>query len=100
FICEHAVAGFLVSVGLSGGRQNRGCWLTEEAHQSLVLPATAAREHCSRTHRSLRNRKTAKSDLILQFREQGFRVLPLPLWVGKLLVVNQLARAVSGGFVL
>jgi len=35
FICEHAVAGFVVSVRLSGGRQNRCCRLTEEAYQSL-----------------------------------------------------------------
>src|SRR5258706_8845054 len=32
FICEHAVAGFRVSVRLSVGRQNRYCRLTEEAH--------------------------------------------------------------------
>jgi hypothetical protein len=33
-MCERAIAGFLVSVRLSGSRQNR-CRLTEEAYQSL-----------------------------------------------------------------
>ena len=35
FIWEHAVAGFFVSVRLSGGRHNRCCRLTEEAYQSF-----------------------------------------------------------------
>ena len=35
FPLRDAVAGFLVAVRLSGRRQNGGCRLTEEAHQSL-----------------------------------------------------------------
>jgi hypothetical protein len=35
FICEHATAGFLICVRLSGSRQNWCCRLTEEAYESL-----------------------------------------------------------------
>ena len=44
--------------------------------------------------------QAAQSYLILQFREQGFHLLSLPLCVGELWCVNQLPRALSGWFVL
>jgi hypothetical protein len=41
-----------------------------------------------------------QSDLILQFREQGFHLLSLPLCFGELWRVDQLPRTLSGWFVL
>jgi len=80
FHLRACVAGFLDSIRLSGGRQNRCCPLTEEAHQYL-----AARKNCSRTNFNLR--RAPQSDLIL-------------VCFGELRRVNQLPRTLSGWFVL
>src|SRR6266853_1373746 len=44
--------------------------------------------------------QATQSDLILQFREQGFHFFPLPLCQRKLWRVRQVPRALPGGFVL
>jgi hypothetical protein len=44
--------------------------------------------------------QASQSDLILQFREQGFHFFSLPLCLGELWRVDQLPRTLSGGFVL
>jgi len=41
-----------------------------------------------------------QSDLMLQFREQGFHLLSLPLCFGELWRVDQLPRPLSGWFIL
>src|SRR5947209_9589024 len=99
-ICEHAVAGFLVSVRLSGGRQNRCCRLTEEAHQSLDVLSYRCQEELLAHEPESPQTQAPQSDLILQFGEQGFHLFSLPLCFGELRRVNQLPRTLSGWFVL
>src|ERR1700732_3657852 len=100
FICEHAVAGFLVFVRLSGGRQNRCYRLTEEAHQSLDVLSSCSQEELLAHEPESPQTQAPQSDLILQFREQGFHFLSLPLCFGELWRVGQLPRTLSGWFVL
>jgi len=100
FICEHAVVGFLVSVRLSGGRQNRGCRLTEEAHQSLDVLSYRCQEELLAHEPESPQAQAPQSDLMLQFREQGFHLLSLPLCFGELWRVDQLPRPLSGWFIL
>src|SRR5947209_8841319 len=99
-ICEHAVAGFLVSVRLSGGRQNRCCRLTEKAHQSLDVLSDRCQEELLAHEPESPQSQAPQSDLILQFGEQGFHLLSLPLCFGELWRVDQLPRTLSGWFVL
>src|SRR5271166_2580940 len=100
FICEHAVAGILVAVRLSGGLQNRCCRLTEEAHQSLDVLGYRCQEELLAHEPESPQTQAPQSDLILQFREQGFHLLSLPLCFGELWRVDQLPRTLSGWFVL
>jgi hypothetical protein len=72
------VAGFLVSVQLSGGRQNRYCRLTEKAHQSLEVLSYRCQEELLAHEPESPQTQAPQSDLILQFREQGFHFLSLP----------------------
>jgi hypothetical protein len=46
----------------------------------LIFCAAAARKNCSRTNFKSSQTQAPQSDLILQFREQGFHLLSLPLW--------------------
>ena len=67
-ICEQAVVGFLAPVRLGGGRQNRCCRLTEEAHQSLDVRLRDCRSFgaiCRNRAQSsaIRHRENALSDL-------------------------------------
>jgi hypothetical protein len=50
----------------------------------LRFCAAAARKNCSRTNFKSAQTPTPQSDLIFQFREQGFYFFPLPLCRGKL----------------
>ncbi|MFZ0939018.1 MAG: hypothetical protein WAN63_06275, partial [Candidatus Sulfotelmatobacter sp.] len=75
FIWEYAVAGFLVSARLSGGRQNRCCRLTEETHQSLDVLSYRCQEELLAHEPKSAQTQAPHSDLILQFREQGFHLL-------------------------
>src|SRR5271166_638088 len=100
FICEHAVAGILVAVRLSGGLQNRCCRLTEEAHQSLDVLGYRCQEELLAHEPESPQTQAPQSDLILQFREQGFHLLSLPLCFGELWRVDQLPRTLPGWFVL
>jgi hypothetical protein len=100
FICEHAVTGFLVSVRLSGGRQNRYCRLTEEAHQSLDVLGHGCQEELLSHELQSTQTQASQSDLILQFCEQGFHLLSLSLCFGELFRVDQLPRTLSSWLVL
>ena len=93
-------SGFLVSVRLNGGRQNRCCRLTEEAHQSLDVLRRCCQEELLAYELESPQTQAPQSDLILQFCEQGFHLLSLPLCFGELGGVNQLPRTLSGCFVL
>ena len=94
------VAGFLVSVRLRGSRQNRCCRLTEEAHQSLDVLSYRCEEELLAHEPESPQTQAPQSDLILQFREQGFHLLSLPLCFGELWRVDQFPRTLSGWFVL
>ena len=85
-------SGFLVSVRLNGGRQNRCCRLTEEAHQSLDVLRRCCQEELLAYELESPQTQAPQSDLILQFCEQGFHLLSLPLCFGELWGVNQLPR--------
>src|SRR5437660_1604420 len=94
------VAGFLVSVRLSCGGQNRCCRPTEEAHQSLDVLSYRCQEELLAHEPESPQSQAPQSDLILQFGEQGFHLLSLPLCFGELWRVDQLPRTLSGWFVL
>jgi len=89
-----------MSVRLSGGRQNRCCRLTEEAHQSLDVLSYCCQEELLAYEPESPQTQAPQADLILQLREQSFHLLSLPLCFGELWRVDQLPRALSGGFVL
>ena len=69
FICEHALAGFLLSVRLSGGWQNRCCRLAEEPHQSLDVLGSCCQEELLLNELQSPQAQAAQTDLILEFRE-------------------------------
>ena len=91
---------FLISVRLRGSRQNRCCRLTEEAHQSFNVLRYRCQEELLAYELQSPQAQAAQSYLILQFREQGFHFLSLPLCLGELWCVDQLPRTLPGGFVL
>ena len=94
------MAGFFVSVRLSGGRQNRCSRLTEEARQSLDVLSGRCQEELLAHELQSAQAQAAQSNLILEFREQGFHLFPFPLCLRKLGRVRQLPRPLSGWFVL
>jgi hypothetical protein len=80
--------------------QNRCCRSAEEAHQSLDVLSHRCQEEVFAHEPESAQTQAAQSDLILQFREQGFHRLSLPLCCGELWRVDQLPRTLSGWFVL
>src|SRR5207244_3387409 len=100
FHLRACVAGFLVSVRLSGGRQNRCGRLTKEAHQSLDVLRRCCQEELLAHKLQSSQTQAPQSDLILQFCEPGLHLFSLPLCFGELRSVNQLPRTLSGGFIL
>jgi hypothetical protein len=78
------VAGFLVFVRLSCGGRNRCCRPTEEAHQSLGVLSYRCQEELLAHEPESPQSQAPQSDLILQFGEQGFHLLSLPLCYGEL----------------
>ncbi len=91
---------FHVSVRLSGGGQSRYRRLTEESHQSLDVLSYRCQEELLAHEPESPQTQAPQSDLILQFREQGFHLLSLPLCFGELWRVDQLPRTLSSWFVL
>ena len=91
---------FLSPVRLRGSRQNRCGRLAEEAHQSFYVLRCRCQEELLVDELQSPQAQAPQSYLILQFCEQGFHLLSLPLCVGELWCVNQLPRALSGWFVL
>jgi hypothetical protein len=74
--------------------------LTQEAHQSLDVLGHRCQEELFPHEPESPQTQAPQSDLILQFREQGFHLLSLPLCLGELWRVEQLPRTLSGWFVL
>src|SRR5689334_21385853 len=85
---------------LSGGRSNRCFGLAEEAHQSLEVLSCRCQEELLAHKPESPQTQAPQSDLIFQFREQGFHFLSLPLCLGELWRVYQLPRTLPGGFIL
>ena len=74
--------------------------MTEEANQPLqVLRYCCQVEPFPHKPQSPQT-QAPQSDLIFQFREQGFHLLSLPLGFGELWGVDQLPRTLPGWFIL
>src|SRR4029077_21103004 len=74
--------------------------LAEEAHEPLDILSYRCQEELLAHEPESPQTQAPQSDLILQFREQGFHLLSLPLCFGELWRVDQLPRTLSGWFVL
>src|SRR6478672_3279622 len=85
---------------LSSDLQSRCYRLTEEAHQSLDVLCHRCQEELLAHELQSAQAQAAQSNLILEFREQGFHLFPFPLCLRKLGRVRQLPRPLSGWFVL
>jgi hypothetical protein len=85
---------------LSGRGQDRSRALAEEAHQSLDVLGHRGQEELLPHQLQSAQPQATQSDLILEFREQGFQFLSLPLCLRELGRVRQLPRTLPGGFLL
>jgi hypothetical protein len=82
-------------VRLSGGRQSRRCRSAEEPHQTLDVLGRGCQEELLSNKPQSPQAEAAQSDQILQFREQGFHLLSLPLCIPELWRIGQLPCALS-----
>ncbi|HET6178227.1 MAG TPA: hypothetical protein VFE61_14930, partial [Candidatus Sulfotelmatobacter sp.] len=73
---------------------------TEEAHQSLEVLSYRCQEELLAHEPDSPQTQAPQSDLIFQFREQGFHLLSLPLCFGELGRIDQLPCTLPGGFIL
>jgi hypothetical protein len=73
---------------LRGGRQDRGCRLAEESHQSLDVLRRRCQEELLPHEFQSPQAQATESDLVLEFRKQGFYFFPLPLCLGELWCVR------------
>jgi len=74
--------------------------MAEEPYQSLDVLSYRCQEELLAHESESPQTQAPQSDLILQFREQGFHFLSLPLCFGEFRRVDQLPRTLSGWFVL
>jgi hypothetical protein len=81
----------LFSVWLRGSWQNRRGWVAEKAHESLDVLSRRCQEELLPHKLQSAQAQATQSDLILEFREQGFYFFPLPLCLRKLWRVGQFA---------
>jgi hypothetical protein len=91
---------YSVPLQLSGGFRSRCYWPAEEPHQSFDVLGHRCQEELLPHEPQSAQTQAPQSDLILQFREQGFHLLSLPLCFGELWRIDQLSRTLSGWFVL
>jgi hypothetical protein len=91
---------FFPPLQLRGGFYSRCNRLTEEPHQSLDVLSYRCQEELLADEPESPQTQPPQSDLILQFREQGFHFFSLPLCFGEHWRVDQLPRTLSGWFVL
>src|SRR4029077_4773539 len=73
--------------------------LAEEADQSLEVLGSRCQEELLPHELQAAQAQATQSDVILEFREQGFHLFSFPLCLGKLRRVRQLPCALPGGFV-
>ena len=84
---------------LRGSFDSKCCRSAEEAHQSLDVLRHRCQEELLPYELQSAQAQATQSDLILEFREQGFHLFSFPLCLGKLWRVRQLPSALPGGFV-
>jgi hypothetical protein len=89
-----------IPLQLSGSFRSRCYRSAEEPHQSFDVLGHRCQEELLPHELQSAQTQMPQSDLILQFREQGFHLLSLPLCFGELWRVDQLPRTLSGWFVL
>jgi len=89
-----------IPLQLSGGYRSRCYRSAEEPHQSFDVLGHRCQEELLPHELQSAQTQAPQSDLILQFREQGFHLLSLPLCCGELWRLDQLPRTLSGRFVL
>src|SRR3954469_26043355 len=89
-----------IPLQLSGGYRSRCYRSAEEPHQSFDVLSYRCQEELLSHELQSPQTQAAQSYLILQFREQGFHLLSLPLCFGELWRVDQLPRTLSRWFVL
>src|ERR1039457_4872754 len=87
---------FFVSPPLSGSFHSRGYRLAEDPHSPLDVLGHGRQEELLPHELQSAQAQATQSDLILQFREQGFHLLSFPLCLRKLWCVDQLASALPG----
>jgi hypothetical protein len=89
---------FLFSAWLGGGWQNGCCGFAEEPHESFDVLGHGCQEELLAHELQSAQAQATQSDLILQFREQSFYLLSVPLGSGELGRVRQLSGALPGWF--
>jgi len=99
FGCDHCGCRVSPLASLSGGWQNRSCRLAEEAHESLDVLRYRCQEELLPHELQSPQPQAAQTDLMLEFREQRFHLLSLPLCLGKLGRVRQLPCPLPGCFI-
>src|ERR1700737_806200 len=85
-----------LSPQLSGSFHSRCCRLAEEPHYPLDVLGHGCQEELLPHELQSAQAQATQSDLILEFREQGFHLFSFPLCLGELWRVDQLASALAG----
>src|ERR1700737_3946372 len=85
-----------LSPQLSGSFHSRCCRLAEEPHYPLDFLGHGCQEELLPHEPQSAQAQATQSDLILEFREQGFHLLSFPLCLREPWCVDQLAGALPG----
>src|ERR1700680_1219284 len=86
---------FFLSPRVSGNFHSRCCRSTEEPHKPLDVLGHGCREELLPHEPQSAQAQATQSELILEFREQGFHLLSFPLYLRELWRVDQLASALA-----
>ena len=94
-----AAVEFLLLPHLGGGFDGGCCRLAEEPHESLDVLGCRCQEELLPHELQSPQAQAPQPDLILEFREQRFYFLSLPLCLRELGRVRQLPCPLPGGFI-
>src|ERR1700683_3879472 len=94
-----AAVEFFLSPQLSGSLRSRGCRLAEEPYESLDVLSRRCQEELLPHELQPAQAQATQSDLVFQFREQGFYFLSLSLCMGECGRVHQLSGTLPGWFI-
>jgi hypothetical protein len=94
-----AAVEFFLSPRLSGSFHGRCSRLAKEPHESFDVLGRRGQEELLPHELQSSQAQAAQSDLILEFREQGFHLFSLPLCMCELCRVRQLAGTLPGRFI-